>query len=119
MLFSPAGTDDSDDLFAMIILPINVYDQQHGSHIRAEANFTERVPALLSRPAIDSIGPDEAVFVLEDERGHFERDSIVNLLVATVFRFGPFVSHRVYTQCIASSAPTNRRASRRFYPAAA
>jgi len=43
-------TDDSDDFFGMIILPVNVYDQQHGSHIRSEANFAERVPALLSGP---------------------------------------------------------------------
>ena len=62
-----------------------------------EANFAERMPPLCPRPAVDAIGPNKAVFVLEDERGHFERDSIVKLLVAVIFRFVPFVTHSVYT----------------------
>ncbi len=85
----------------MIVLPVNVNDQQHRGHIRSGASLPERVPALLSRPAIDAVGRNKAVFVLENKRGHLERDSIVNFLIAMILRFVPFVTHRVYTDCIA------------------
>jgi hypothetical protein len=101
VLFSPAGTDDSNSLFAMIVLPANVNDQQHRRYVRSDANLPNRVRELLSRLAIDTVGSDETALVFENERGQFERDSIVVLLVPMNFRLVQFVSHRVYTDCIA------------------
>jgi hypothetical protein len=75
-------------------------NNQHSSVASLNASRSESVPSLFSRLDIDAVRNDQAVLVLENERGQFERDPSMLLLVPKVFGFVPFVPHDVYTQCI-------------------
>jgi len=48
MLFSPAGRDDADDLFAMVVLSIRVHHYQNGG-IGRNLNYPNCMPPLLSK----------------------------------------------------------------------
>jgi hypothetical protein len=97
MLLSRAGRDDADDFFATIVLPLRVNYQQHGTSPGFYPGCANRMPALFLRPAAGAVRVYEAAFVLKHQRRQLKRDSIVSPLVPKVFRFVPFVTHRVYT----------------------
>ncbi len=72
-------------------------NEQHGTSFWFNLNCTQRMPPLFFRVAIDAIRIDEATFVLEDQGGQFEGDSVMFSLVPPILRLIPFVTHRVYT----------------------
>jgi len=94
MLFSPAGRDDADNLFATDTLPIGVNNQHHSS-FWLDANFPKGVPPLFSR-FVDAVRADEAMFVFEDQGRCLEGDAAMLALVSPIFGFVPFVAHNVY-----------------------
>jgi len=55
-----------------MFLPVNVNHKQHGNSSRFVPNRADRVPALLSCDAIDTVRCNQAKVVFEDESGHFE-----------------------------------------------
>jgi hypothetical protein len=65
MLFSPAGRDDADDFFAMIVLPVCVNNQQHDSGIGLNLSRADCVPAWFSR-FVYAVQAHEAAAVFED-----------------------------------------------------
>src|SRR5258708_8966066 len=56
MLFSPAGRDDADDFFAMTVLPICMYNQQHRNRIGLDVSGPDRMPTRLSS-FVDAVQP--------------------------------------------------------------
>jgi hypothetical protein len=66
MLVSPAGRDDTDDFFAIIVLSVRVNDHQHESDRGLNANRSNCMPALFTGLVIDAILSEEATFVFKD-----------------------------------------------------
>jgi hypothetical protein len=65
MLFGPAGRDNADDFFAMIVLSVCVNNQQHNGDLWLNTGRPDCVPASLSC-FVDMVHTDKAAFVLED-----------------------------------------------------
>jgi len=63
--------DDTDDFFAMFMLPVHVRNYQQDGGTCRVAPY-EGDPPLLAGVLIDLIDVNEAAFVIEDQRGQFK-----------------------------------------------
>jgi hypothetical protein len=60
MLFSRAGRNDADNFFAILFLPVNVHNKQHGNTSKLIPNRANRVPTYLGCRRIDAVRNDQA-----------------------------------------------------------
>jgi len=65
--FSPAGRDDTDDFFAMSVLPLFVYGQKNDDDPGTNVRGANGVPALLSS-WVYAVREDQAIWILEQVR---------------------------------------------------
>jgi hypothetical protein len=65
MLFGPAGRDNADDFFAMIVLSVCVNNQQYYGDLWRNTRRADCVPASLSC-FVYTVRTDKAALVLED-----------------------------------------------------
>jgi hypothetical protein len=65
MLFGPAGRDNADDFFAMIVLSVCVNNQQHYGDLSLNTGRADCVPAPLSC-FVNAVQTNQAAVVLED-----------------------------------------------------
>jgi hypothetical protein len=64
-MFGPAGRDNADDFFAMIVLSVCVNNQQHYGHLGLNTSRADCVPASLSC-FVNAVQTNKAAVVLED-----------------------------------------------------
>jgi hypothetical protein len=71
ILASPAGRDNTDDLFTILLLPVCMNYEQNVSGPRLNRDSAECVPMLLAG-LIHAVQTDEPPLVLKDQRRQLE-----------------------------------------------
>jgi hypothetical protein len=71
MLFSPAGRDNTDDFFAIPVLPVCVNNEQHDGGRGLNRHGAESMPARFSR-LVDAVQADQTVIVFEYQSRQLE-----------------------------------------------
>jgi hypothetical protein len=84
-----------------------MHDEQHDGGPAAHPHRPDRAPPLLSG-FVNAVQSNQAVFVLEDERRSFKRDTVL-LLVRPDFSSRPTRNASVYTKCTASETGAGAR----------